>query len=167
LIPSLATRLTQGLERVGLRADEREPYFRALAEIHANALRTKRVVAVPMAMPSPTSAPTPITDPRIKRRATSRSQGIERGQWLELIDDEGQITRCKLSWVSPMQETFVLKDFDTRQAITLQAEQWRELSRQGRLRVITEESITEKGLEQAVKGLLHQDGSPGATRKAA
>ncbi len=109
----------------------------------------------------------PVIDPRIKRRATSRSQGIERGQWLELVDEGGLVTRCKLSWVSPMQETFVLKNFDTRQAITLQAAEWRELSKQGRLRVIADESLTEKGLEQAVKGLLHAQGEPPETRKAA
>jgi Protein of unknown function (DUF1631) len=103
---------------------------------------------------------TTLVDPRKRKR--SRSSGIERGQWVMLIDDNGKVQRCKVSWVSPMKETFVLKNYDTKEAIKLESSEWRTLKAEGRLKRIEESSLTERSLEGAIRGVLEK-GAPAAT----
>jgi hypothetical protein len=162
MLPKLLGQLNKALDRTRVPADIREPYFKVMAAIHTSALRKTREPLPEIALPEGTVAMTinPV-DPRANLR--KRSVSIERGQWLEMVDEDGEVQRCRLSWVSPLKETFVLKNYDTKAAITLRAEEWKALQAEGRIRPIEEHSLTERSIEGAVRGLLDAPAEETAT----
>lgn len=155
ILPTLLSRLNDGLDRIGISKDERAPYFQVMVEVHTTALRSMKPVVPPVPVEDKDAPSTPPpADPRKSLR--KRSSGIERGQWVELTDTRGYVARCKLSWVSPLKETFVLKNYDTKEAITLKADEWKELKAAGRLRLIEETSVSERSLIGALRGVLER-----------
>jgi hypothetical protein len=71
-----------------------------------------------------------------------------------MTDVDGTVQRCRLSWVSPLKETFVLKNYDTKEAVTLTAEKFQMLEREGRIKIIEEQSLTERSIQGAMMGML-------------
>jgi hypothetical protein len=162
LVPQLAGRLSDGLDRVGIAREERDAFFHFLANLHSVALRkpaTKPAAAKKAPPPISatqgqldlTPAPTAV-DPRSQMR--KRSSSIERGQWIEMRDDAGKVQRCRLSWISPLKETFVFKNYDNKQAVTLSTADFQALLKSGDIKLIDDASITERSLVGAIKTVM-------------
>ena len=158
LLPTLLSRLNAGLDRIGLSPEARAPYFQVMVAAHTSLLRAAKdgaghsagdVEDQPLALAS---------DPRQKLR--KRTTTIARGQWIEMTDDDGDLQRCRLSWVSPLKETFVLKNYDTKEAVTLTAEEFQLLESQGRIKLIEEHSLTERSIQGAILGMLDTPSTP-------
>ncbi len=157
LLPTLLGRLNEGLDRLGVSVEARDPYFQVMVAIHTAALRPlKPGKAAPATATSapPSATNLPPADPRTKLR--KRSAKIERGQWVEMVDEDGNVQRCKLSWVSPLKETYVFKNYDTKAAITLKSDEFRALQKRGGIKMIEEQSLTGRSIEGAIRGLLEK-----------
>ncbi len=156
LLPTLLGRLNAGLDRIGVSSATREPYFQTMVELHTNVMRPTKSAAPPeeQVNDQPIEGGMMPADPRARLR--KRSIDIERGQWIEMADDDGVIQHCRLSWVSPLKETFIFKNYDTKLAITLTSEEFRWLQSKGRIKLLEEHSITERSIEGAIRGLLQQ-----------
>jgi hypothetical protein len=159
LLPSLLGRLNAGLDRIGLSKDARTPYFQVMEVTHKSLLRAATAGAgqgdvdeQPLRL---------VADPREKLR--KRTTSIARGQWIEMTNEDGSVQRCRLSWVSPLKETFVFKNYDTKEAVTLTAEQFQLLESQSRIKLIEEHSLTERSIQGAILGVLD---TPDATAPA-
>ncbi len=160
LLPTLLGRLNAGLDRVGVSQETRDPYFQVMVAVHTSLLRPvkkgKQEESDELeAQPIATAA-----DPRAKLR--KRTTTIERGQWIEMTDEDGTVQRCRLSWVSPLKETFVLKNYDTKEAVTLTAEEFQLLEGEGRIKLIEEHSLTERSIQGAIMGMLDKPGEKDA-----
>ena len=163
LVPTLLGRLNAGLDRIDVSHETREPYFQVLVAIHTGLLRlAKGAALMEDAGDVDHELGVPVSDPRAKLRR--RNTAIERGQWIEMKNDDGSSQRCRLSWVSPLKETFVFKNYDTKEAITLSAEEFVWLESQGRVKLIEEHSLTERSIEGAIRGLLAEPSATDAAR---
>lgn len=161
LLPTLLGRLNDGLDRIDVSPETRDPYFQVLVAIHTGLLRpAKGDVSLANAGETDDEPTMPASDPRAKLR--KRNTTIERGQWIEMKDEDGSLQRCRLSWVSPLKETFVFKNYDTKEAITLTAEEFVWLESKGRVKLIEEHSLTERSIEGAIRGLLEEPAAAGA-----
>ncbi|MFN5542813.1 MAG: DUF1631 family protein [Betaproteobacteria bacterium] len=155
LLPTLLGRLNAGLDRIGVSRELREPYFQVMVNVHSSLLRPTKAKSNGQAEVSDELEAQPnatVSDPRAKLR--KRTTTIERGQWIEMTDVDGTVQRCRLSWVSPLKETFVLKNYDTKEAVTLTAEKFQMLEREGRIKIIEEQSLTERSIQGAMMGML-------------
>ncbi|MFN5028386.1 MAG: DUF1631 family protein [Burkholderiales bacterium] len=152
LLPTLLSRVNAGLDRIGLSMEARAPYFQVMEAAHKSLLR-KAKDGVGQPSDDVEHQPLPLADdPRKKLR--KRTTTIARGQWIAMTEESGAVRRCRLSWVSPLKETFVLKNYDTKEAITLTAEEFHLLESQGRIKLIEENSITERSIHGAIAGML-------------
>jgi len=157
LLPKLLGSLNAGLNRIDVSLETRDPYFQVLVAVHTGLLRPAKVGAPSGDLEGQLEMPT--TDPRANLR--KRNTTIERGQWIEMKDENGSTQRCRLSWVSPLKETFVFKNYDTKEAITLSAEEFVRRESEGRVKLIEEQSLTERSIEGALRGLLDAPASAG------
>jgi hypothetical protein len=157
LLPTLLARLNAGLDRVGVSQETREPYFQVMVAVHTSLLRPAKSKGAQEANDELEAQPVATaSDPRAKLR--KRTTTIERGQWIEMTDEDGTVQRCRLSWVSPLKETFVLKNYDTKEAVTLTAEEFQMLEGEGRIKLIEEHSLTERSIQGAIMGMLDKPG---------
>jgi hypothetical protein len=162
LLPTLLGRLNAGLDRIGLSDKARTPYFQVMEAAHRSLLRTTKDSAGQAAGEVEEQPLRLAADPREKLR--KRTTTIARGQWIAMTDTDGAVQRCRLSWVSPLKETFVLKNYDTKKAVTLTAEEFQFLESEGRIKLIDEHSLTERSIQGAILGMLDTpQGAIGAT----
>jgi hypothetical protein len=162
LLPTLLGRLNAGLDRIGLSDKARTPYFQVMEAAHRSLLRTTKDGAGQAAGEVEEQPLRLAADPREKLR--KRTTTIARGQWIAMTDTDGAVQRCRLSWVSPLKETFVLKNYDTKKAVTLTAEEFQFLESEGRIKLIDEHSLTERSIQGAILGMLDTpQGAIGAT----
>jgi hypothetical protein len=161
LLPSLLGRLNAGLDRVGLSKDARAPYFHVMEVTHKSLLRAATASAGQAASDVDEQSLRLVADPREKLR--KRTTSIARGQWIEMTNEDGAVQRCRLSWVSPLKETFVFKNYDTKEAVTLTAEEFQLLESQRRIKLIEEHSLTERSIQGAILGMLDTPNAAGAS----
>jgi hypothetical protein len=154
LLPTLLGRLNAGLDRIGLSPEARAPYFQVMVAAHTSLLRSAKAGSGAAADDMEAQPVATAADPRAKLR--KRTTTIERGQWIQMTDEDGTVQRCRLSWVSPLKETFVLKNYDTKEAVTLTAEEFQLLETEGRIKLIEEHSLTERSIQGAILGMLDQ-----------
>ena len=157
LLPTLLSRLNAGLDRIGLSIEARAPYFQVMEAAHKSLLRTQKDGAG-QSSDEVEHQPLPLAvDPRknLRKRTTS----IARGAWIAMTDDDGTVQRCRLSWVSPLKETFVFKNYDTKEAVTLTAEEFQRLDSLGHIKPIEEHSLTERSIQGAILGMLDTPGT--------
>ncbi len=165
LLPTLLGRLNAGLDRIGVSQETRDPYFQVMVAVHTSLLRPAKGGAAQPAADEVDEQPVAIAeDPRAKLR--KRTTTIERGQWIEMTDEDGTVQRCRLSWVSPLKETFVLKNYDTKEAVTLSAEEFQFLDSEGRIKLIEEHSLTERSIQGAILGMLDKPDSASSAAAA-
>jgi len=152
LVPTLLRSLNAGLDRIGVSPETRDPYFQVLVAVHTGLLRPAK--GADLSGDVDDAPALPAIDPRANLR--KRNTTIDRGQWIEMRNEDGSSQRCRLSWVSPLKETFVFKNYDTKQAITLSSEEFVGLESLGRIKLIEENSLTERSIEGAIRGLLEE-----------
>lgn len=152
LLPTLLSRVNAGLDRIGLSMDARAPYFQLMEAAHRSLLH-KAKDGVGQPSDDVEYQPLPLADdPRKKQR--KRAATIARGQWDAMTEASGAVHRYRLLWVSPLKETFVLKNYDTKEAITLTAKEFHLLESQGRIKLSEQNSITERSIYGAIVGML-------------
>lgn len=102
LIPSLLMQLREGLGAVGVSEEERAKLGAAL-----EAYLTSGTEDIAGTLPSSVARPSGIVPPPLRKRGPSapaarleQVQALRINDWVELIDDRGQKTRGKVSWIS-------------------------------------------------------------------
>jgi len=168
LIPQLAARLNDGLDRAGVAEGERGSFFQFLADCHMQALRPPPKPRVRRgSAPSPVvgdaksvasnakavavaSSPAAV-DPRTRLR--KRTVDIERGQWIDLRTPDGAFQRCRLSWISPLMESLVFKNYDNNQALTLAPAEFKEKLKSGDIKLVEVGSLMQRSVDEAIQGL--------------
>ena len=102
LIPSLLMQLREGLEAVGVSEEERTKLGAAL-----EAYLTSGTEDIAGTLPSSVGRPTGIVPPPLRKRGPpapsvrlEQVKALQVNDWVELVDDRGQKTRGKVSWIS-------------------------------------------------------------------
>lgn len=121
MVPALLTRLNRGLDLIELPREDRRPFFDALIEIHAAALRVE--------------TGQPVLQARYES-ATEQVARLQRGDWVEFQLDDGSRSRERLTWISPQRGILVFSNRLGQRAIQISPEDLADLVREHRATLI-------------------------------
>jgi Protein of unknown function (DUF1631) len=154
----LVARMNEALNRAGVARTERVVFYDRLAEIHhaildpATNSNSRRLRAA--AAPDATAKLATLIDPRTQIR--QRSVKLMRGAWVGMQRDGAQ--QCRLLWASPLQESYIFRDYSTRDAaqanIILGAGEVEDAFKRGTLSVMDKGSLTQRSIEGTVRAML-------------
>ncbi len=96
--------------------------------------------AMTLAEPLPEPEPPEIVDDDYLEIARS----LERGMWLEVADDSGQLAFAKLAWVSPLRGTYLFTNRQGQKALSMTAEELAERFRSDTARIVEAEPLIDR-----------------------
>jgi hypothetical protein len=178
MLPGMLKTLEDGAKAVGLSSAEAQAFFSELVQCHAAAIRNG-IKAMSSVAPVDTNAVTDYLSHDIaplepKQVATDdalvfdleldtqvddveedaiRSSLPERGEWVDWLDEQGQIVRLKLSWVSPQQTRYLFTNRDVKGQAFLKAEVEVALMSGRMTRLMLEGSLTDRALQGVISEL--------------
>ena len=163
-IPELLRTLRQSLSEVSLEQQRLALWLKELQALHTMALRGPRrgqaddrpPIGAEVKPPAPSPAhETDRMDPPESNRAAALSPpfGLATGAWVEIRDDDGQLTRAKLAWRSPQSDVWLFVDRQGRKALELSGSDIHNLLRQGILTILDDTPIVDRAIRDMVKTL--------------
>ncbi len=183
LLPGLLAKLNKGLDSVGAGAAQRSAFFDALVQLHSSALKgdppaPAASVAVVPAEPAAAFSPAAEGDLLVTRsidhgvevedvilvgaspvwRADDREifrlvSKLKRGDWVEFRDEENNTSRERLNWISPQRGILLFSNHRSAKAISIAPEALARQIRDGKARIVHEESIFERALSGALESM--------------
>ena len=159
--PGLLTQLREGMERLSIPATERDDFIAKLVYAHGRTAINKDAdsetespepVATKVEKPEPKKEPVPDT-PEIDDEYSTRVQQLNTGTWMEFRDADGAPMRAKLSWVSPITNTYLFTDRKGLKAGNYNAQELAQLLRDAHARVI---DTTAPLMDRAVSTVLKE-----------
>lgn len=178
MLPGMLRRLHEGFARASIPEAERDVFFGALVDCHAQAVKAglRGLAAVPEAKPAP-----PPEDPRLEReivpaagirveevrlRATQNGivrnvftrsgiwTNLQRGTWVEFRDELGVATRARLTWVSPNKGVYLFTNpASGLSALSISPDALAEQMRRGEARVLDAAPLVERAVGSMLEGL--------------
>ncbi len=161
LLAELVPRVNTSLDAIGWGGEERAEFTRSLIEAHMKVIRPPKTGHAPL-----DSGPAPLETPASRmalkaleaRRAhqvpdayddfDAMTQGFTRGLWFDFSDEQGTWRRYRLSWVSPQRTRLLFTNRDGFDAFVRSEREVALLVRDGRLRVLDQQPIVARALEQ-------------------
>jgi hypothetical protein len=126
LLPSLLTRLDEGIAQVEYDPALKETFFDELCNLHMRIMRAHDAAdsakerapdQPPPQAPSPSSdAETTVASPA----ASLTREGLYRGCWVEFTDAGGAKRRCRLNWLSATSGACVFKDYESNTSFAIE-----------------------------------------------
>ncbi len=122
-LPQLLKGLRTGLEAAAVEQEVREAFFAELVKLHAAAVKAGMQPPAPPADAEP-HAPLLPTGPSRKPtpeepQETFEVEMLQRGDWIELADEGGEIRRVRLTWVSPARTMYLFANRQGQRALAL------------------------------------------------
>ena len=162
LLPDLVRRINVSLDGIGWQGDERAEFTRSLIDTHMKAIRSTRSAMMPL---DSGSAPleTPASRMALKALEARRARHTEaleldefdlqaqefgRGLWFDFDDLQSGTRRYRLGWVSPQRTRMLFTNRDGFEAFVRSEREVAQLLREGRLRVLDQQPIVGRAIEQ-------------------
>lgn len=163
-LPSMLSMLNKWLNLVKLDDAERLQFFAELAECHASIVRApiemspQRRLEIAMEVAKQAaerrlqkkteqeSAPAPVVDD-----FSNHVENLERGMWLEFIQENAPAKKVKLSWVSPLRSLFIFSNRDRKESFSLSAEDLAQALREDRAHVIQLGGLVDRAINEALE----------------
>jgi hypothetical protein len=82
--------------------------------------------------------------------------GMQRGAWIEYLQDDGAPMRAKLFWISPLKGLYLFTNRLGQRAISITAEGLERKLRSGEVRIVDEIPLVERAVSHMVEKLQHQ-----------
>lgn len=161
LLPRLIAALMRGVKQIDFPEDERQAFFDELLRAHTQAIAaaksstpgSRRATSDASSPNGDSNASDPVRQvaPRMLEDAdASMLEPLVRGDRIELIDDDGQVQRYKLAWISPARKLFILSRHP-RQARSMDSGELAALFGRGRARIAAPEaSVLERAIHAVV-----------------
>lgn len=123
ILPALLRGLRDGLEAAGFPAQQREVFFAQLVKLHAAAVKAGMAPAAAQP-PGPAAAPEPPRpevrpEPERPSPAMAVVADLARGCWMDIRDDDGELRRVRLSWISPARTMYLFTNRQGERAMAL------------------------------------------------
>ncbi len=178
--PALLQDLRQGMERLSVPSSERDDFIARLVRAHGRTA-AKAQDGDPQPQPSTaqpdhpaktapaTGEHTPSVPTRSMKQeiriptaanqaapeaddACSRKvRALKTGDWLEVIADDGSVTRAKLSWKSPITGTYLLTDRQGLKAGNYTHDELAGLVRRARVRILNRTPLMDRAVGEVLK----------------
>jgi len=163
-LPSMLSILNKWLNLVKLDDTERLQFFAELAECHASIVRApiemspqrRLEIAMEVAkeaaerrlqkLTEQEAAPEPVVDD-----FTNHVDNLERGMWLEFIQEDAPPKKVKLSWVSPLRSLYIFTTSDKAESFSLSAEDLVKTLREDRAHVIQLGGLIDRAINEALE----------------
>ncbi|MDQ5945902.1 MAG: hypothetical protein QG619_1325 [Pseudomonadota bacterium] len=131
LIPALLARLNRGLDLIDVARGDRRPFFDALIEVHAMVLRAEL---------------TPPPPPPKHETAIEQVCRLQRGDWVEFQLADSNVSRERLTWISPQRGILVFSNHQGQRAIQIAPEALADLVREHKAMLIFDQPdvVTDK-----------------------
>ncbi len=159
VLPEMIRSLGAGLDSIRWSGKAREDFMAALMELHMQAVRT--------APPTPEELERRAReaqagqeamralDERVAQAQTQpkdefalKAHAMERGLWFDYLNDQSQLHRCRLSWISPKRTRWLFTNREGFDAFVRSEREVAELLREGRLTEIDQAPIVGRALSQ-------------------
>ena len=171
LLPDLVRRINISLDSIGWDGEERAEFTRSLIDTHMKAIRSNRSAMMPLdsgAAPLETPASRMALKALEARRARhtealeldqfdEQAQSFGRGLWFDFDDAEAGTRRYRLGWVSPQRTRMVFTNRDGFEAFVRSEREVAQLLREGRLRVLDQQPIVGRAIEQIMGAVAAGD----------
>lgn len=162
LLPDLVRRINISLDGIGWEGEERAEFTRNLIDTHMKAIRSARSLmmalesgSAPLETPASRMALKALEARRARQTETLELDGFDlqaqqlgRGLWFDFDDAQAGPRRYRLGWVSPQRTRMVFTNRDGFEAFVRSEREVAQLLREGRLRVLEQQPIVGRAIEQ-------------------
>jgi len=161
-LPTMLAMLNKWLNIVKLDDTERLQFFAELAECHASIVRAPLEISpqrqLEIAMEAAKKAaerrrekqieeqPAPIPD-----ASEETVQKLQRGTWVEFVQEDGTTKKVKLAWVSPLRSLYIFSTSDKVESFSLSAEEFALNLRDKRAEVVMVSGLVDRALVKAMQ----------------
>jgi hypothetical protein len=169
LLPKLINGLMRGLKTIDIPDSAREAFFNELLRVHTKAIEAAKqahaqrnnaavrsvsrirmrsdgsiLYTPPRGEPAarPVAAPPAPAEPAVRGKL---SEDVRRGDRIE-VEEDGEVKRFKLAWISPTQKLYILSRFPD-EARSLDAAKFNALFASGRARVVERHSTVDHAID--------------------
>jgi hypothetical protein len=176
--PALLTRLREGMERLSIPPTERDDFIASLVHAHGRTAVnkaddekaaeatpdntvTKKETVIQKAVARTTTAPkpknpSPKTDTagdthKPNDNFTARARQLTTGTWVEFSGTDGKRQRAKLSWISPITNTYLFTDRKGLKAGNYSLDEFALLLRCARARVLDTAPLMDRAVSTVLK----------------
>ncbi|MEI8325202.1 MAG: DUF1631 family protein, partial [Betaproteobacteria bacterium] len=179
MLPELICSLGAGMDSIRWSGKAREDFMSALLELHIQAVRSapptpeeleRRARAAQAGQEAMQALNARLaqaqTDPKDSFALKARS--LTRGMWFDFLNDQSQLHRCRLSWISPQRTRMLFTNREGFDAFVRSEREVTELLRESRLSEVDQAPIVGRALGQLMIGSEAQEQaepSPGARLK--
>lgn len=117
-------------------------------------------LAAAMARAEPAPAPPESGAAAVDDQFLEIAQSLERGMWIELESDGGQLAFARLAWVSPLRGTYLFTNRQGQKAMSMTIDELANLFRNDHARLVEAEPL----LDQAFSSMMQEFGNRAAAR---
>ncbi|HEX8741121.1 MAG TPA: DUF1631 family protein [Casimicrobiaceae bacterium] len=183
LLPSLLKRMNANVPAAQWEPGERDAFMSHLVEAHAAAVKPSlastpsptaamadaaradaeaakasgdaaaaaraEALAAAMAPAAPAEEAPAVLDDEYLEIASS----LERGQWIEFENEDGQLSFAKLAWVSPLRGTYLFTNRQGQKAVSMTAEDLAAQFRENRARLVEAEPLIDRAFTSVITEL--------------
>lgn len=166
ILPGLLKRLREGVETVGMPADEVEKFFSGLVTLHANAVRPiSMTVPLPEAEALLDDLPTDEDEvghagledmryaeplPEIEDEYLICAQSLQKGDRLQLTYEDGSTNWVHVVWVSGVKGNYLFSDMDGHNMFSISPHRLADKMRSGQAVLAGRESATESAFSKLI-----------------
>ena len=163
-LPAMLTLLNAWLNAIRWDEPDRVLFFSKLAERHASMARAPLELSPRRQLEIAVNIAQRASNRRLDRfvqekvahtddEATKQVASLERGIWLDFSDENEQVNRYKLAWISPKRTSFIFANRQGYQAFSISAEELEEKYRTGSVSTILANSLVDRALIYALREL--------------
>lgn len=156
-LPPMIAMLNKWLDLIKWHGDDRERFFKELADCHASIVRAPLELSPERQMQIALTVAKQAAERRAQRQAMQQPEpepdqfdhmvdALERGTWMEFTRKDGTAMKIKLAWVSPTRSLYIFSTKDRQEALSISAEGLAQSLREERARVLSLTGLVSRAL---------------------
>lgn len=156
-LPPMIAMLNKWLDLIKWHGDDRERFFKELAECHASIVRAPLELSPERQMQIALAIAKQAAERRAQRQAMQQPEpepdqfdqmvdALERGTWMEFTRKDGTTMKIKLAWVSPTRNLYIFSTKDRQEALSISAQGLAQALREERARVVSLTGLVSRAL---------------------
>lgn len=161
-LPSMLTLLNAWLNAIRWDEPERVLFFSKLSERHAAMARAPLELSPRRQLEIAVNIAQRASNRRLDRIVSTRRdqadedaikqvEGLEQGTWLDFTDENDQVSRYKLAWISPKRTGFIFTNRQGQQAFSISSDELVSKCREGWVTTVLENSLVDRALTFALR----------------
>jgi len=169
-LPAILARLNKWLSLIKWEDADRVQFFAELSECHASIVRAPLELSPDRQLELAVEAAQQATERRLEKRAEAEKNAaqeesvpddefvdlvhqLERGIWVEFAEENAQMLRVRLAWVSPMRSLYIFTASEKEKSFSVSAKKLEQAFREKRAQVLQLDKVVDRALQEALDTL--------------